>query len=104
MTIIDPKRRVQAVRDRVEGGMGGENLFQPGEMRPVVNMQEQPVGYVLSCPGRGERLSLRTDGPGPHWTATGDLDAGSLTLTPSIHHVQGCGWHGYLQDGTFIPL
>ncbi|WP_407541484.1 DUF6527 family protein [Deinococcus radiomollis] len=73
-------------------------------MRPVVNLQEQSVGFVLSCPGCGERLSLRTDGPGQHWTPAGDLDAGTLTLTPSIHHAPGCGWHGYLQNGTFIPL
>ncbi len=104
---IDPKRTVKAARDQVEGGLGGQDTHRPGEMIPVVRLVDGvkiPWGYTVFCPGCAERLSLQTSEPGPRWTASGDLDAGTLTLTPSIHHQQGCGWHGHLVDGTFIPV
>ncbi|GGR39772.1 DUF6527 family protein [Deinococcus ruber] len=106
-TEIDLKRTVRAVRNRIEGGLDGPDISQPGEMTPYIQMIDGallPGGFTLFCPGCAERVSLPTAGPGPHWAATGDLDAGTLTLTPSIWHSNGCGWHGYLTNGVFSPV
>jgi hypothetical protein len=42
-------------------------------------------------------------GPGPHvnekgWRRTGDT-FDTLTLTPSILRIGGCGWHGFVTNG-----
>ena len=76
---------------------------------------DPPPGYILTCPGCGQQsgLALHPRDPGvPRWTVTaGDPSkAEGLTLSPSIHHRQtahplttGCGWHGYLREGRFVP-
>lgn len=90
----------------------------PGLMVPVtarVGARQEHAGYILACPGCGLALSVttnprttvRTDAAS--WQESGDLDAGTLTLTPSLWHqgpqnratANGCGWHGWLQDGVF---
>lgn len=53
---------------------------------------------VLNCPGCGRISSLPTYGNG--WTFSGSDE--SPTLSPSIHHIDNCGWHGYLRNGEFI--
>ena len=82
------------------------NPREPGEPIP---------GYILTCPGCGQQsgLFLHPRDPGvPRWTVTsGDPSkAEGLTLSPSIHHqkttnplTSGCGWHGYLREGRFVP-
>jgi hypothetical protein len=64
-------------------------------------------GYAFRCPGCGEEdyLALGEENPGPRWSVTaGDVnDPATVSLTPSILHRGGCGWHGYFTAGGFVP-
>ena len=57
-------------------------------------------GYVRVC-SCGDRT--------PRWEMSGDLDAGTLTLAPSILCTVGrtglpeCGFHGFVRDGKWVP-
>jgi len=107
MTLIDPQRTVPAVRDRVEGGLAGPDIRQPGEMFPetcITGTGELQKGYIIFCPGCARELWIATSGPGSHWEESGDLDAGTLSITPSIWHHDDCEWHGFLRDGIFRPV
>ncbi len=62
---------------------------------------------LFACPGCGRMGSIRAKHPkdqnGPSW----DITAGKLTepeglsLSPSIHCLGCCGWHGHLIAGLF---
>jgi hypothetical protein len=57
-----------------------------------------PDGLNFVCPcGCGEVLGVGFK-PGS-WTFDGNLDA--PTVTPSIQHLDGCRWHGFLTAGEF---
>lgn len=107
MTDTNPKRTVPARRDMVEGGFGGPDTHQPGEMFPetcITDTGEAQKGYIIFCPGCARELWIATTGPGAHWNESGDLDAGTLSITPSIWHHDDCEWHGHLVNGQFIPI
>jgi hypothetical protein len=105
----DPKRTVRAVRNRIEGGLTGADVAQPGEMWPRSTMRADAQvvrhGYALYCPGCGSEAWIPTDPATPEisWAESGDLDAGTLTLTPSLA-MRCCNWHGWLRDGVFTPV
>ncbi|GAA3999973.1 hypothetical protein GCM10022631_08690 [Deinococcus rubellus] len=105
MTKIDPRRSVPARRDLVEGGLGGVNVLNPGEVRPLSELaagQPQHVGYLISCPGCGAELSIYTAGPRQFHGESGDLDARTLSFDAPITH--DCGWAGHLHLGIFVPV
>lgn len=101
----DPHRTVAArrVEDIDAEGVG------PGCLERLAN------GYMMACPGCATQLVVPVNFPGkppntaPAYTVTaGDPDTlAGLTLSPSIHHPAshpgGCGWHGWLREGRFVP-
>ena len=104
----DPRRTV-AARLRPTDGLDG--TFEPGDVRLMV---DEPGGattaYGFGCPGCGSTCILHLGtGPENHtWQVTaGDASKPEgVTLSPSILHTPqhgGCGWHGYLKGGVFVP-
>jgi hypothetical protein len=81
----------------------------PGDVE--VNAIDGTVwGYSYACPGCGERsfLALHGENPEPRWTVVEGHVARpeSVSLTPPILHERargGCGWHGHLTRGRFVP-
>jgi Family of unknown function (DUF6527) len=63
---------------------------------------EKPSGLGINCPGCGAESFLQffDNGPGPCWSFDGNKE--KPTLTPSVHSVGCCGWHGYLQNGIWV--
>jgi hypothetical protein len=62
---------------------------------------------LFACPGCGKFGSIRADKEKSDDRPSWKIEAGSLlepqklTLSPSIHCVGCCGWHGFLKDGVF---
>lgn len=62
----------------------------------------------FACPGCGQWGGIRIGHPKPTETPSWDIVAGTtddpttLTVSPSIHCVGCCGWHGYLRNGEFV--
>lgn len=88
-----------------------EDLWEkskPGLMHAYTLSEEcKHGGYLLCCPGCVEILILNTqdETTKPCWTETGSLEEGTLTIRASIHHSpDGCGWHGWLNDGVFTSV
>lgn len=83
---------------------------QPGDLMIVTRDgvdRSAPWGYAYRCVGCGQEamLPLAPQENRPAWTVTaGDPRTGAgLSLSPSIWHRDGCGWHGYLTAGRFSP-
>lgn len=112
---IDPKRTVKATPRVVfdpDGGAPDGIDVEPGVCQP----REPYRGYThrrlaFACPGcaswgsipcrkAGEAFDPR-ESNGWEITAGTLDDPTTLTLSPSIHCVGCCGWHGYLTDGVF---
>lgn len=52
------------------------------------------------CPGCGRSAVLRIGGDvRPRWILE---SAEPLTLSPSVHSVGCCGWHGFLRGGEWV--
>lgn len=99
----------ERVLDAVLGGNVLESHFpdQPGEfqfrregdkpdnVRIVYGCPRRP-GSSCSVPVKGESLP---NGAGP-WGWDDNLEA--PTITPSIHCVGGCGWHGFITAGKVV--
>lgn len=94
-------------------GAGGAGITD-GNGNPVP--ERRGLGITFDCPcgcDRGVFIPFANplDGGAPwdpdeprraRWQRTGDtFDA--LTLTPSIQRLDGCRWHGWLQDGRLVP-
>lgn len=82
---------------------------EPGSVE-VLGADHDAGGYGFACPGCGSRsfLALGPENPHPRWTVTaGDASRPeTVTLSPSIFHTVergGCGWHGHLTRGVFVP-
>jgi len=59
------------------------------------------ISFVCPC-GCSALLAVnfrRGINRGPVWDWDGNRD--QPTVTPSIRHLDGCGWHGYLTKGEF---
>lgn len=88
-----------------------ENNLQPGAIEPYISPNGKIHGYRYCCAGCGEQSFLNIkDSSGRGWSVTSSdaTDIETLSLTPSIHHtaklVEGCGWHGWLRNGTFESI
>lgn len=64
-----------------------------------------PDHLIFACPGCGKIGSIvctHPKSPNSWDIESGNLqDPATLTLSPSIHCVGCCGWHGYLRNGEF---
>lgn len=115
----DPRRTVRARKVNTfdeRGGAPNSLDGAPGDAqkrRPYTG--ENVERLMFACPGCAGWGSIAcgkpkpTDGindqvvKGPTWEiVSGSLDdPETLTLSPSIHCVGCCGWHGYLRNGVF---
>lgn len=104
MAEVDPKRTCPAVYQPVfdaDGGAPNGTDFPPGTCQRV-----QPNRLMFTCPGCGQWGGVQAF-PSPKkpegWEiVSGTLDdPTTLTLSPSIHCISCCGWHGYLRGGVF---
>jgi hypothetical protein len=102
-------------------GAGGEGITQAdGSPAP----ERHGVGITFICPcgthprdgeydtdrcciifenplDGGGRFDATT--PGHYWTRVGETFE-TLSLTPSIQRVGGCGWHGFITNGEMITV
>lgn len=62
-----------------------------GGYDPEIHAFERCEGYVNVDP----------DDPSPRWEMTGSLEGGDLTLSPSI--LCSDGFHGFIQNGKWVP-
>jgi hypothetical protein len=101
----DPKRTVKAtvahVFDADGGAPGGLDGHPPGTCQ-----QTQKNRLMFTCPGCGQWGGVQAfhgeKKPEGWQIVAGELgDATTLTLSPSIHCISCCGWHGYLKNGVF---
>lgn len=61
--------------------------------------KDQAIAYMCPC-GCGDSRSISigaTPDRGDNWGWDGDHE--HPTITPSIRHLDGCKWHGFLQLG-----
>jgi hypothetical protein len=95
-TVVDPKRTVSA-------RLVGEFKFdaEPGDCLL------EGERLMFACPGCGLWGGVNVGHPkpaqGPSWDVVkgNPADPAKLSLTPSIHCVGCCGWHGFLTEGVF---
>lgn len=72
--------------------------------------EQAPAGAVfyvdddalMKCPGCGQESCCpeRQGDNHPSWT----MDKATHTWQPSVHHKAGCGWHGHLVNGQWVPV
>lgn len=56
------------------------------------------MGHAVLCWFKGRGVpDAEPPGPG-RWAVTG-TDFSTLTLSPSVHIKQDCGWHGFVRNG-----
>lgn len=76
-----------------------EDANQPGEGYWQRHKDEQRLNFRCPC-GCEALLAVVVKGPRePVWQWDGNEDL--PTISPSIKHKAGCGWHGYLVQGVF---
>ncbi len=87
---------------------------QPGDVMVLRRDRDDaaPIaGYAMRCPGCGRESYLPVypetehDKGRPRWRIeAGDPRTGEgLTLSPSVWHLHGCGWHGWVRAGWWEP-
>ena len=93
---------------------GGEGITDVMTGMPVP--KTEGIGVVFDCPCGNHEEEHRCYvpfsnpmGPGPAvrgagkgWHRQGDT-FDTLTLTPSILRIGGCGWHGFITKGEILP-
>lgn len=85
-------------------GYPDECDLKPGECHKVT---EDFFGFA--CPGCGRWGGIRAAEVKPEESPSWKIEEGTLddpnnlTLSPSIHCVGCCGWHGHLKKGVFVP-
>lgn len=83
----------------VDGYPAAPGTFKYWKVKPE---SEKPDGLNFVCPCGCESvlgIQFTSDRGGPCWTWNGSRE--KPTCTPSILHLNGCKWHGYLTDGVF---
>jgi len=88
-------------------GHGGEGVTDTATGAAIPRREQVAIDFDCPC-GCGSRCCIEFANPldgGPPtrtddhtWTRTGDTFE-TLTLTPSIQRVGGCGWHGHITNG-----
>jgi hypothetical protein len=83
----------------------------PASCEILLHRDGKPLAtFWFACPGCGMvggitiGLEEKPDLP-PSWLLTPQStksDITTWTLTPSIHCIGCCGWHGYLREGKFV--
>lgn len=61
--------------------------------------------FSFACPGCGRFGSIMYSNPKTNrsWQIdSGTVQDLNLTLSPSIHCIGCCGWHGFLKNGIFV--
>lgn len=102
-------RRPFRVVEDIDGPDAG-----PGSVMVLVRDRDDtgpPAGYVMRCPGCDAQSALplypetEHDRGRPRWRVeAGDPRTGvGLTLSPSVYHLHGCGWHGWVRSGVWEP-
>ena len=93
-------------------GRGGDGITDK-DGNPVPH--QKGVGLTCDCPcGNTECLPLyvqfenplegeQVQGNQPRWHREGDTFE-TLTLSPSIQRIGGCGFHGYIRNGEIIEV
>lgn len=103
-TLIDPKRTCKAIQAKPD-----DPDIQYGHFAIGVEFGKARGGdrvLMFACPGCGKTGSIPA-APSPKEPHAWEIVAGSLddvttlSLSPSIHCVGCCGWHGYLTAGEF---
>ena len=89
-------------------GSGGPGITDSKTGEPVP--RREGMGITFDCPcGCDEPVFVHVtplDGGPSHpqakvWDRTGE-DFESMTLSPSLQRVGGCGWHGFVRNGEII--
>lgn len=107
--------RVENLGVKIDAGLG---LVHPYEdsmadgayfITPEISPGWKILKFVCPCGCRQvDTLRLysigdrRSNDAAPHWLWDGNRNA--PTLSPSINRDRTCGWHGYLQAGTWVSL
>lgn len=79
------------------------DLSEPGDFSYASNSSDEVAGLCIKCPGCGAESYLQfantatTVEHGSKWSWDGNRI--EPTLSPSVHSVGCCGWHGYLRNG-----
>ena len=90
---VDPERTgVKA--HRVDGYSTSARLGDAWHIADVQRVQ-------FHCPGCGQVNGIFYGEKGWKIEKGDPEDPASLTVSPSIHCIGCCGWHGYLRDGVF---
>lgn len=101
MTDIDQKRTVKATSFDWRAADYPDN----GEPGQAGRLYERLLQFA--CPGCGRFGAISAENPKPADSPSWKIESGtlddvtSLTLSPSIHCVGCCGWHGWLRSGVF---
>ncbi|MEO8602671.1 MAG: DUF6527 family protein, partial [bacterium] len=81
-----------------------------GAMEPIEDRNGVVVGFGIRCAGcrSASFLALEPYDCPPMWRlVSGDpRKPETVTLSPSVFHTKergGCGWHGYLRAGVWVP-
>ncbi len=116
---VDPKRTVKARPVTVfdaDGGAPNGIDAEPGDCQRREPYRGETIERLMfACPGCGQWGSIGCGKPkptsgiggqvfkGPSWeiVAGALADVTALTLSPSIHCIGCCGWHGFLRNGVF---
>jgi hypothetical protein len=102
---VDPKRTVAATV-MTEDFWDGQH--PPGASRRMWPDDHGSGQLAFACPGCCRAGTIQTGQPKPQTTPSWAVVAGTiddpktLTLSPSIHCVGCCGWHGYLTNGVYV--
>ncbi len=109
---IDPRRTVAATPHDWDAWDADDcpQYGEPGRCA-MMRAEHDTTGdhLMLACPGCGQFAPIRVSSPkraeSPSWAiiAGSAADVATLSLTPSVHCVGCCGWHGYLTAGVFRP-
>lgn len=78
---------------------------QAGSICFMENVEAGVQGFGIKCAGCGHESYLTVDGESHGWKWDGNRE--HPTLTPSVFHTKekgGCGWHGYLRSGEWVPV
>jgi hypothetical protein len=95
---------------------GGEGIYTKNDDGTMSPVPQYFAGFIMGHDREG--FEHRCEGfvaidkvhhPEKHWEMTGTLEGGDLTLSPSILCVLGsattekCGFHGFVQNGKWVP-